>query len=181
MNIIIYRDGKQYGPYTLEQIKEGLDNGTLAETDLGWHDGCKDWTSLKTIITPLTSPPPPPPNALATTLAYNPQGIAGRVNESIDLVGLPPYYQKEFKKIYESGESYQGTWNWDAFLFGGLWALAKGCWLSLTVCVVISIVLGIITCGIGSVFVPAAYWFIYAIRGNYIYYCAYVKRRQIAF
>lgn len=39
------------------------------------------------------------------------------------------YYEKEFKKIETSKESYKGKWNWPAFLFGGFWALSKGLWV----------------------------------------------------
>src|ERR1700723_2192283 len=42
-----------------------------------------------------------------------------------DLSDLPPYYQEEFKKILESGETYKGKLNWAAFLFGLLWAMTK--------------------------------------------------------
>jgi len=60
MNITIYRNGENYGPYTLGQIKEHLDTGALIESDLAWHEGCSDWLPLKTIISKATVPPPPP-------------------------------------------------------------------------------------------------------------------------
>ncbi len=57
MNITIDRNGKKFGPYTLEEIKEHLANGTFNESDWAWHEGCTDWIPLKNIITPL--PPSP--------------------------------------------------------------------------------------------------------------------------
>lgn len=92
---------------------------------------------------------------------------------NLDFSYLPPYYQNEFQKIYSSNENYKGKFNLWGFLFGSLWALTKGCWLSAIVCLVICIV----TAGIGGV----VYWFIYGFRGTYIYYCSYVKGKQCIF
>jgi len=55
MNIFIHRDGENYGPYSLEQIKEFLNNGTLNEYDSAWHEGCADWLPVKAIINSLTA------------------------------------------------------------------------------------------------------------------------------
>ena len=85
--------------------------------------------------------------------------------------GLSTYYQHQFKKIYESGESYRGEWNWAAFFFGAIWALTKGVWLAPIICVVLSIV----TYGVAGVI----YWFIFGARGTYMYYCAFVKNKQL--
>jgi RNA polymerase subunit RPABC4/transcription elongation factor Spt4 len=88
----------------------------------------------------------------------------------IDFSGLSQYYQDEFKKIYESGESYKGKWNWAAFFFGAIWALTKGVWLAPVICIVASFIHSI---------VGIIYWFIFGARGNYMYYCAYVKKKQL--
>ena len=83
---------------------------------------------------------------------------------------LDPYYQREFQKIYDSGETYKGKFNVWALLFGSIWALTKGCWLS----AIIAFVVSFVTMGIGGV----VYWFIFGFRGTYMYYCAYVKDKQ---
>jgi len=88
-----------------------------------------------------------------------------------DFSGLSHYYQDEFKKIYESDESYRGKWNWAAFFLGAIWALTKGVWLAPVICIVASI----FTYGI----VAVIYWFIFGARGNYMYYCTYVKNKQL--
>lgn len=88
----------------------------------------------------------------------------------LDFSGLDSYYQKEFQRIYESGETYKGKFNVWAFLFGIIWALTKGCWLP----VLVSIGISAITAGIGGV----VYWFIFGFRGTYMYYCSYVKNKQ---
>ena len=91
----------------------------------------------------------------------------------LDFSNLDPYYQAEFTKIYESNEAYKGTWNWVAFLFGGIWALTKGVWISPLAVVILSL----FTMGIPVLI----YWVICGFRGNYMYYNAYVKNKQLFF
>lgn len=90
--------------------------------------------------------------------------------ENIDFRYLKPYYQNEFTQIYNSKEAYKGKWNWCAFLFGWVWALTKGCWLS----AIVDLVISMATAGVGGI----VYSVIYGIRGNYIYYTHYVKHKQ---
>jgi hypothetical protein len=97
-------------------------------------------------------------------------GNSENMEVNLDFSYLSPYYQREFQKIYDSGETYKGKFNVWAFLCGGIWALTKGCWLS----AIIAFVVSFITMGIGGV----VYWFIYGFRGTYMYYCAYVKDKQ---
>jgi len=88
-----------------------------------------------------------------------------------DFSALPKYYQDEFKKIYDSNETYKGKWNWTAFFFGPFWALTKGVWLA----PVIDLGGTVISCGL----VTLVYWFVFSIRGNYMYYSAFVKNKQL--
>ncbi len=89
----------------------------------------------------------------------------------VDFRALTPYYQDEFQKIHSSNESYKGKWNWAAFLFGPIWALTKGLWVSALTALIVTLVTG----GFGGV----VYWFIFAIRGNYVYYTNHVKKKQL--
>ena len=91
--------------------------------------------------------------------------------EYLDFSGLPPYYQREFQKIHSSGETYKGKFNVWGLLFGCIWALTKGCWLA----ALVSFIVGLVTSGIGAV----VYWFIFGFRGTYMYYCSFVKQKQI--
>jgi RNA polymerase subunit RPABC4/transcription elongation factor Spt4 len=104
---------------------------------------------------------------LKTLMAVTKAGIPIKT----DFSGLSQYYQDEFKKIYESCELYKGKWNWWAFFFGVFWTLTKGVWLASVICIVASI----FTCGIAGVI----YSFIFGARGEYMYYCAYVKNKQL--
>ena len=87
-----------------------------------------------------------------------------------DFSRLKDYYREEFTKINESKEAYKGKWNWSAFIFGMFWAFTKGLWLSAIVCFVANFFTG----GL----VGIAYSFIYASRGNLMYYNSYTKDKQ---
>jgi len=89
----------------------------------------------------------------------------------VDFSHLPEYYRKEFQKIYQSKETYTGKWNWAAFLFGLIWGVTKGLWLA----ALIALVAAFLTAGIGGLL----YCFIFGVRGNFMYYAAYVKRKQL--
>lgn len=97
-------------------------------------------------------------------------GYSDNTDKNLNFSSLPPYYQREFQKIYNSNETYKGKFNIWAFLFGAIWALTKGCWLSALIAFVVSF----LTAGVGGVI----YWFIYGFRGTYMYYCSYVKDKQ---
>lgn len=98
-------------------------------------------------------------------------GSTDSTNYNYDFSDLPPYYQKEFNKIASSNEAYKGKFNGWAFLFGAVWALTKGCWLS----AIIAFIVSVATAGVGGII----YWFIYGFRGTYIYYNAHVKNKVL--
>ena len=57
MNITITRDGQQYGPYTVEQVRGYLASGQLSYSDLAFREGGTQWVPLSTIMG--VSPPRP--------------------------------------------------------------------------------------------------------------------------
>ncbi len=60
----VTREGKEFGPYTLEDVQGYLETGFLKSNDLGWCEGMQDWKPLNTIegiiATKTTGRPPPP-------------------------------------------------------------------------------------------------------------------------
>lgn len=77
---------------------------------------------------------------------------------------LPLNYQEEFDKM-QSVPGYEGKWNWAAFFWGCFWAMSKGLWGPVLVCVGVFI----LTVPIGGL--PALLtWFYFGIRGNSMYY-----------
>jgi len=49
MQIHIARDGKQLGPFSLEEINRQLAAGTLSLSDNAWYEGASGWAPLSTI------------------------------------------------------------------------------------------------------------------------------------
>jgi hypothetical protein len=65
----------------------------------------------------------------------------------------------------QADPSYQGKWNWAAFLWCSLWAISKGLWgpvLLCLLCVVVFIPIG----GLPVLL----FWFYFGARGNSMYY-----------
>jgi Ca2+-binding EF-hand superfamily protein len=69
MQIHIDRGGQRFGPYSIEQVKAHLADGTILPTDLGWTDGMTDWVpvtqvpGVATAAAAAAAPPPPSPPA----------------------------------------------------------------------------------------------------------------------
>ena len=57
MQIHIHKDGKTYGPYPLEQVRQYLKAGNFTGNDLACHDGA-NWIKLSQVpgITPTQEP-----------------------------------------------------------------------------------------------------------------------------
>ncbi|MBL68480.1 MAG: hypothetical protein CMO74_08540 [Verrucomicrobiales bacterium] len=49
MQIFINRDGQQFGPFTLDQVNQGLATGQLLPTDFAFFEGLAQWTPLNQI------------------------------------------------------------------------------------------------------------------------------------
>jgi hypothetical protein len=74
--ISIGREGKSFGNFSEETVREGLRSGRFLATDLGWREGMATWQPLSqfaefTADMPagaVSPPPPTPPATLATAL-----------------------------------------------------------------------------------------------------------------
>jgi hypothetical protein len=62
---LVNSDGKQSGPFTIEELKSHLGSGELAWEDLAWCEGMSNWQPLSGIIAPkgLGKMPPPVPSS----------------------------------------------------------------------------------------------------------------------
>lgn len=62
---LVNSDGKQCGPYTVEELKTHLEAGQFTWEDLAWCEGMSNWQPLNGIIVPagLSHTPPPLPSA----------------------------------------------------------------------------------------------------------------------
>jgi hypothetical protein len=49
MKILIYKNSKQYGPYSVEEVQKWLSSGHLRATDLAYYEGATSWIPLSTV------------------------------------------------------------------------------------------------------------------------------------
>lgn len=49
VNIYITRNGRQFGPYTLEQVNSQASSGAIQPADLAWYEGITDWVPISTV------------------------------------------------------------------------------------------------------------------------------------
>jgi membrane protein YdbS with pleckstrin-like domain len=49
MEILVFRDGEQLGPYSVEEVRQSVATGAFVSTDLAWHEGAADWMPLSSI------------------------------------------------------------------------------------------------------------------------------------
>ncbi|MET4677892.1 MULTISPECIES: RDD family protein [unclassified Luteibacter] len=68
MQVWIGRNGERFGPYTDDEVRQWLRDGTCRPDELGWHEGMTDWRALSELfpderpaVAPGAVPPPPPP------------------------------------------------------------------------------------------------------------------------
>src|SRR3954467_11189002 len=70
MQVHIARDGKQLGPFSIEDINRQLAAGSLTLSDNAWYEGAAGWAPLSTVpgVTG-AAPAATPPSAPLTTSA----------------------------------------------------------------------------------------------------------------
>lgn len=49
MDIYVYKNDEQQGPFTVSDIQTYLSNGTYLQEDLAWYDGLEDWQPISSI------------------------------------------------------------------------------------------------------------------------------------
>ena len=71
MEIHIARNGKQFGPFSVEEVRRQLGTGELFPGDLGWTEGAADWVPLSAM--PVLASAEPRADAVVSPLrALNP-------------------------------------------------------------------------------------------------------------
>ena len=50
MQYFIGRSGKQYGPYSLDQLRQAAEQGKFASGDLAWHEGMAGWAPVEQVL-----------------------------------------------------------------------------------------------------------------------------------
>ena len=49
MRLFIYKEGRQLGPFSLEETRAQVLSGTLASSDWAWAEGATQWVALKSV------------------------------------------------------------------------------------------------------------------------------------
>ena len=95
MQIHIARDGKQLGPFSLEEINRQLAAGTLSLSDNAWYEGASGWAPLSTVpgvtggaASASSSASAPPPTAPSAATAA-PSPASGPVVPTTVVVAAP--------------------------------------------------------------------------------------------
>lgn len=50
MTYLIYRDGQQYGPYTLDDVRQYCAQGRIAQSDFAWAEGMPEWVTVEKLL-----------------------------------------------------------------------------------------------------------------------------------
>lgn len=97
-----------------------------------------------------------------------------KLTSAPDLSYEEPYYRDEFTRMYESGETYRGQFNWAALIFGPFWALARDLPMVGLGWLVASIIISTLTSGTLWP-LTLAYNIYFGIKANYLRYTAKFK------
>ena len=116
MNIYVYKEGTQYGPYTLELLQQYIQQGSFTLQDLACHDG-QSWVPVAQVpgIAPAATRPAQPaaqPNASAKASATKKKTATARAKQATASAAQPS--QQTSAKTAKSG----GSKKW--IIFGGV-------------------------------------------------------------
>ena len=115
MNIYIHKDGTQYGPYTLEQLQEYVQQGSFTLQDLACHDG-QNWVPVAQVpgisTSAATAQPAAEPQAQAKTAPSKKKSSTAQAKQTVASTAQPT--QQASVQAAKSG----GSKKW--ILFGGI-------------------------------------------------------------
>ena len=63
VGFLVHRDGQDYGPFTPEQLQEGLAAGNLLHTDFCRREDQTEWSTAALCAMPVPAPEPEPSGA----------------------------------------------------------------------------------------------------------------------
>lgn len=140
MELYIHRDGQQYGPYSEDDVRSYIADGTVQESDLAWHEGASDWAPLSSLssFSRASTVPPPPPVGTGSNNACRP----------VDLPAISPDMLKGYaRSTLQPNETaiYHTSIHWIIFVRPGIFAFlvflfalgSSGIWLALILTVLV--------------------------------------------
>src|SRR5450756_95489 len=62
MKYLIHRGGQQYGPYSVEELRQFVASGNILSSDMAWAQGMPAWVPVSQILggAPAAAPAPAP-------------------------------------------------------------------------------------------------------------------------
>lgn len=63
MEILVKKDGREQGPFSMDQVQSMVNAGQLQKTDLAFHEGLSNWLPVAAVLAPRATPPPYRPKA----------------------------------------------------------------------------------------------------------------------
>ena len=135
------RAGQEAGPYTLEQLQAGLQQGSFLETDWAICEGMTTWTSLAQVIKPISQPEPVTQAVRAPTPTPTPAPTPSAARAEVN-----PYKAPESNVIGQSSgkvplatiDELSGTRPW-VRLIAGLMSIASALFIVAAVGMVASV------------------------------------------
>jgi hypothetical protein len=80
MKYLIHRGGQQYGPYSVEELRQFVASGNILSSDMAWAQGMPGWVPVSQILggapAPPAAPAPAPAPAPASAPSYQAPGPA---------------------------------------------------------------------------------------------------------
>jgi uncharacterized RDD family membrane protein YckC/type II secretory pathway pseudopilin PulG len=113
MEIRIHRDGSDFGPYSLEELRQYLASGQIIPTDLAWYQGAPDWMPVTQVPGLNPQPVAPPMAAPQMPPAMPPMGPPGMppMGATPAMPAMPPMMGMPSMPMGGSGYvTYAGFW-----------------------------------------------------------------------
>ena len=88
VQIYLFQNDQQTGPYTEQQIRDLLAAGSLQSTDVCWHEGLPDWQPLESVISFRSSGPEIPNISLSAPSQPAPTVVQTNVRQGALIGGI---------------------------------------------------------------------------------------------
>jgi Domain of unknown function (DUF4190)/GYF domain 2 len=76
MKFLVHHDGKDLGPYSLDEVRRGVAGGSFLPSDLAWQEGAPEWLPLSSIPGATLGAEPAEPSLHAGATGVQASGLA---------------------------------------------------------------------------------------------------------
>ena len=88
VGFLVHRDGQDYGPFTPEQLQEGLAEGNLLSTDFCRREDQAEWSTAALCATPISQPETEPSANVSSTPSQTVSNTPLYIGAAVILIGL---------------------------------------------------------------------------------------------